>query len=248
MSNKKASILLIGNEILSGSTQDANLAYLASKLAELGIRLVEVRVVEDDYEAIIEAVNHLRQRYDYLFTTGGIGPTHDDITAEAIARAFDKPLALNEKALALMNEFYQTRGKMNSGRRKMAMIPEGAELILNKVSAAPGFKIDNVFILAGVPRIMQDMFDNLRPLLESAAPIVACKLIVLSGESSISEELTTLQEQSPEVAIGSYPKRNEKFGLYTELVFRSQDQAANAATRERFMSILQQAGVSYEAI
>ena len=248
MSNKKASILLIGNEILSGSTQDANLAYLASKLADLGIRLVEVRVVEDDYEAIIEAVNHLRQRYDYLFTTGGIGPTHDDITAEAIARAFDKPLALNEKALALMNEFYQTRGKMNSGRRKMAMIPEGAELILNKVSAAPGFKIDNVFILAGVPRIMQDMFDNLRPLLESAAPIVACKLIVLSGESSISEELTTLQEQSPEVAIGSYPKRNEKFGLYTELVFRSQDQAANAATRERFMSILQQAGVSYEAI
>ena len=248
MSNKKASILLIGNEILSGSTQDANLAYLASKLAELGIRLVEVRVVEDDYEAIIEAVNHLRQRYDYLFTTGGIGPTHDDITAEAIARAFNKPLALNEKALALMNEFYQTRGKMNSGRRKMAMIPEGAELILNKVSAAPGFKIDNVFILAGVPRIMQYMFDNLRPLLESAAPIVACKLIVLSGESSISEELTTLQGQSPEVAIGSYPKRNEKLGLYTELVFRSQDQAANSATRERFMKILQKAGVSYEAV
>ena len=248
MPNKKASILLIGNEILSGSTQDANLAYLASKLAELGIRLVEVRVVEDDYEAIIEAVNHLRQRYDYLFTTGGIGPTHDDITAEAIARAFGRSLVLNEKALALMDEFYQARGKMNSGRRKMAMIPEGAELILNKVSAAPGFKMNNVFILAGVPRIMQDMFDNLRPLLESAAPIVACKLIVLSGESSISEELTALQEQTPEVAIGSYPKRNEKFGLYTELVFRSQDQAANSATRERFMSTLQQAGVSYEAV
>ena len=248
MPNKKASILLIGNEILSGSTQDANLVYLASKLSELGIRLVEVRVVEDDYEAIIEAVNHLRKRYDYLFTTGGIGPTHDDITAEAIARAFNKPLILNKKALELINKFYQNRGNMNRGRRKMAMIPEGAELILNKISAAPGFKIDNVFILAGVPRIMQDMFDNLSPLLEGAAPIVACKLIVLSGESGISDELAALQEQTPEVAIGSYPKRNAKLGLYTELVFRSQDQAANSATRERFMNILQQAGVSYEAV
>ena len=248
MNNKKAAILLIGNEILSGSTPDANLTYLASALAELGIRLVEVRVVEDDYDAIIEAVNHLRARYDYLFTTGGIGPTHDDITAEAIARAFGRQLVLDQRALELMNEFYRGRGPMNSGRQKMAMLPEGAELILNNVSAAPGFRLDNVFIMAGVPKIMQDMFANLRPTLASSDPIVASKLLVFSGESSISEQLTALQDATPEVAIGSYPKRSDELGLHTELVFRSQDQAANNAARERFATILQQSGVDYRHV
>ena len=248
MNNKTAAILLIGNEILSGSTHDANLPYLANQLGSLGIRLAEARVVEDDYSAIIDAVNHLRAHYDYVFTTGGIGPTHDDITAEAIARAFKSPLELNERALELMTEFYGSSDKLNSGRKKMAMIPAEAELIINNVSAAPGFKIGNVYVLAGVPKIMQDMFQNLQVQLASSAPIVASRLVVYAGESSISEDLSALQADCPQIAIGSYPKKNNEVGYHTELVFRSQDQHANSKARERFASILTERGINFESI
>ena len=244
--NKTAAVLLIGNEILSGSTADLNLPFIAQALSGAGIRLAEARVVEDDYEAIASAVNLLRARYDYLFTTGGIGPTHDDITAEAIARAFGRQLELNEHALGLMEAFYGSSDKLNSGRRKMAQIPTGAELILNNVSAAPGFILENVYVMAGVPKIMQDMFANLLPRLDHAQPIVASNLVVHSGESSISEPLAELQRQFAQIAIGSYPKKKPDGSYYTELVFRSSHPEVNQQARASFAATLESEGIDFE--
>ena len=161
----KAALIIIGNEILSGRTQDKNLSYLANWLNEIGIQLSEVRVIRDEEKIIIDTVNHLRSEYDYVFTTGGIGPTHDDITSLSIARAFGVELEVNDKALSILKEYYKD-GELTEARMKMTMIPVGAELVDNPVSKAPGFKMDNVFVMAGIPSIMQGMLEGARRFLK----------------------------------------------------------------------------------
>lgn len=201
-----AAVLLIGNELLSGRTQDVNLSYIAGRMVEKGIRLEEARVVSDTPELIVSAVNELRRRYTYVFTTGGIGPTHDDITADCIAEALAVSIGVNEQAKAILMAYFDERGiQVNEDRLRMARIPEGATLVENVVSAAPGFQIENVFVLAGVPRIMQAMLDSVLPRLAEGQVLhsitVGCQL----GEGMIAAGLRTLQELYPDVDIGSYP-------------------------------------------
>ena len=167
----KASLIIIGNEILSGRTQDKNLSYLANWLNEIGIQLTEVRVIRDEEDVIVETVNHLRKTYDYVFTTGGIGPTHDDITSESIAKAFSVDLEINQGALSILKEYYKD-GELTEARMKMTKMPVGSELIENPVSRAPGFKMDNVFVLAGIPGIMQGMLEGARQFLKKGDVVV----------------------------------------------------------------------------
>ena len=164
----KAALIIIGNEILSGRTKDKNLAYLAEWLNEIGIQLYEVRVIRDDEKEIIDCVNLLRKKFDYVFTTGGIGPTHDDITTESIAKAFDVELETNPEALTILQSYYK-KGDLNEARLKMTLLPVGAELVENPVTKAPGFKMDNVFVMAGIPSIMQGMLEGARIFLETGS-------------------------------------------------------------------------------
>ncbi len=221
-----AALLLIGNELLSGRTKDANLAYIGGRCTDLGIRLVEARVVADVPEAIVAAANTLRAEVDYLFTTGGIGPTHDDITAECIARAVGRPLIVNPEAKAMLESYYGAA--INPARLRMARTPEGAELIENPVSTAPGFRIENVYVLAGIPKIMQAMFESLAPGLVGGAPILSRALEVNLAESMIAPVLTEAQAafagdgEAAKVDIGSYPfARGGAFGV--SVVMRSTD-------------------------
>lgn len=214
-------ILIIGNEILSGRTQDTNTHWMAARLTAKGIVLGEVRVVPDDHEVIVAAVDELRLRFHYVFTTGGIGPTHDDITAEAVADAFGVQLVMNEEACRAM-EIHYGKDNMSDARLKMAMIPEGAALIPNSVSAAPGFIMENVYVMAGVPRIMQAMMDYVLSHIPGGKPVlsntVSCRLL----ESAIAEDLTKLQEKYEGIQIGSYPHyRGGEAGL--SLVLRGTD-------------------------
>jgi len=207
-----AAVLIIGNEILSGRTQDVNLTYLAKQLSELGVRLHEARVVADVEADIVAAVNACRERYDYVFTTGGIGPTHDDITAECIAKAFGLPLIRNPEAVARLERHYEP-GMLNEARLRMANTPQGATLIDNPVSIAPGFQIGNVFVLAGVPRIMQAMFDGLRARLVGGAPMLSRTVGAFVAEGAIAKGLGELQQRHPALDIGSYPYfRQGRFG------------------------------------
>lgn len=200
-----ASLLVIGNEILSGRTQDTNTSWIASKLAERGIKMVEGRIVADVEEDIIFAVNELKSRTDYLFTTGGIGPTHDDITSATLAKVFGLELETNQTAVDMLRAYYETDEQLTPARLKMAQIPVGAKLIPNPVSGAPGFKIENVYVLAGIPRIMQAMLDMVLPDIDGGPPIlsntVTCDLL----ESEVAEELGKIQDNYPDVSIGSYP-------------------------------------------
>jgi molybdenum cofactor synthesis domain-containing protein len=216
-----AAVLVIGNEILSGRTQDANLHYLAQKLGELGIRLREARVVPDVEEEVIAAVNQLRARYTYLFTTGGIGPTHDDITSACVAKAFGASLIRDPKAVALLESHYAP-GDLTPARLKMAEVAEGSTLIENPVSKAPGFQIGNVFVLAGVPRIAQAMFDGIALRLKGG-PIVESRTVTCGlGEGVIAPGLGAIQAEFPDVDIGSYPYfRRGAFGA--SLVLRSSE-------------------------
>lgn len=216
-----AAVLLIGNEILSGRTKDANLGYIAQRCTELGIRLIEARVVADNEAAIVEAVNALRAQVDYLFTTGGIGPTHDDITADCIAKAVGRPLIEHPEARALLDAHYGD--KINPARLRMARTPEGATLIENPVSTAPGFRIENVHVLAGIPTIMQAMFESLAPGLVGGAPLLSRALEVDLPESVIAGVLTDAQAAFAETLdIGSYPfARGGGFGV--SVVLRSTD-------------------------
>jgi molybdenum cofactor synthesis domain-containing protein len=200
-----AGVILIGNEILSGRTRDGNLHWLGQQLSDLGIRLREARVVEDETPAIVEAVHALRARNHYVFTTGGIGPTHDDITTAAVAEAFGRPLIEHPEARQRLLDFYGAE-QLTAPRLKMAVVPEGAELIDNPVSAAPGFRIDNVFVLAGVTSIMQAMFRGLAHSLEHGAPILARSIEAPLGESRIAEGLDAIQQRHADVAIGCYPR------------------------------------------
>ncbi len=230
MSQKTAALLIIGNEILSGRTQDANLACLAKFLVERGIRLSEVRVIGDYEEQIIRGVRELKTSVDYLFTTGGIGPTHDDITSDCIAKALGHRLFRHPEAERLLMDYYPPE-KRNPARMKMADVPEGCELILNPVSTAPGYKIENVFVLAGVPQIMAAMLKNLEHHLSPGQITLSKALTVHTGEADVAAALTALQQKYMQTEIGSYPFfRDGKPG--TEIVFRGLNEADLQAALE----------------
>ena len=220
----KAALIIIGNEILSGRTKDKNLAYLAEWLNEIGIQLYEVRVIRDDEDEIIDCVNLLRKKFDYVFTTGGIGPTHDDITTESIAKAFDVELETNPDALKILQGYYK-KGDLNEARLKMTLLPVGAELVENPVTKAPGFKMDNVFVMAGIPSIMQGMLEGARVFLETGTKMSSKSIDVFMPESFVATELSQIQDNYGNVEIGSYPfNKDGKFG--TSLVMRSTDLVA----------------------
>jgi len=201
---RTAAVLVIGNEILSGRTRDANLPFLAAELNRLGIRLQEGRILPDEMDMIVEALSACRRRYDYVFTTGGIGPTHDDVTAAAVARAFGVPLVRHPEAERRLRAWYPPE-KINEARLKMADVPQGAELIDNPVSVAPGFRIENVFVLAGIPEVARAMFETLRPQLAGGPPVVSATLRVFAPEGDVAAPLAEVQARHPEVEIGSYP-------------------------------------------
>ncbi|WP_084582127.1 competence/damage-inducible protein A [Sphingomonas azotifigens] len=200
-----AALVVIGDEILSGRTQDKNIAQCATWLNAQGIRLAEVRVVPDKQAAIVEAVNALRVRNDYLFTTGGIGPTHDDITVDAIAAALDVPVIVHAEARAALDAYYASKGGLTETRLRMARVPEGAELIVNRMSGAPGIRWGNIFILAGVPHIAAGMLDALTGTLEGGRPVVSRTIGCWVAESEIADLLAETEQAYEGVAIGSYP-------------------------------------------
>jgi molybdenum cofactor synthesis domain-containing protein len=223
MQNKITAVLIIiGDEILSGRTQDTNLKYLAEKLGEKGIALREVRVVPDIEGKIIKAVNDLRAEHDYVFTTGGIGPTHDDITAECVAKAFGVKYEQNAEAYEILVKHYGGAEHLNEARLKMTMMPAGVKLIHNPVSGAPGFNIGNVYVMAGVPKIMQGMLDGVLAALKGGAVVYSNTIICGVAESKIAEALGNLQKQYPGVGMGSYP-RFQPSGVSVSLVLRSSD-------------------------
>ena len=226
----KAALIIIGNEILSGRTKDKNLTYLAEWLNEIGIQLYEVRVIRDDEKEIIDCVNLLRKKYDYVFTTGGIGPTHDDITTESIAKAFNVELETNPEALKILQSYYK-EGELNEARLKMTLLPKGTELVENPVTKAPGFKMENVFVMAGIPSIMQGMLEGAKAFLKVGNKMTSKSIDVFMPESYVAEELSKMQDNYPEVEIGSYPF-NKEGQVGTSLVMRS----ANLDTLERCAS------------
>jgi molybdenum cofactor synthesis domain-containing protein len=201
-----AALVVIGDEILSGRTHDKNIAQIAAWLGVQGIRLREVRVVADDTDAIVEAVNALRQRNDYLFTTGGIGPTHDDITVDAIAQALGVPVVVHPEARAILEDYYTSKGSaLNEARLRMARVPEGADLIPNRYSGAPGIRWGNIYIMAGVPHITAGMLDALTGSLEGGAPVLSATLGCWVGESEVADLLARTEKAFDGVQIGSYP-------------------------------------------
>lgn len=235
-----AAVLIIGNEILSGRTKDANLPWLAERLNGIGIRVMEARVIADLPDAIIAAVNETRARFDYVFTTGGIGPTHDDITAASIAKAFGTKVAPDMHARKVMEEHYGTTD-LSEPRLKMAMIPVGAKLIPNTVSGAPGFIIENVHVMAGVPRIMQAMLENILPLLKQGAPILSNTVGCSLRESEIAEKLTALQDKFLDIDIGSYPQYRQGPNNLSLVLKSTKPERLKAATLE-LMEIIKALG------
>lgn len=225
MANPTAAMLVIGDEILSGRTRDANMYYLAGELTNHGLDLKEVRVVSDDASEIERAVTALSGRYDHVFTSGGIGPTHDDITADCIARAFGASLDVRDDARAILAAHYQETGKeLNAARLRMARIPEGATLIENPVSAAPGFTLGNVHVMAGVPSVFQAMVASVLATVSGGAPLLSQTLRVDRGEGDIADMLGRVAEQFPDVSIGCYPfQQNGAFGA--NIVLRGTDGA-----------------------
>ncbi|HEX8841795.1 MAG TPA: competence/damage-inducible protein A [Sphingomicrobium sp.] len=241
-----AALAVIGDEILSGRTQDRNVAQVATWLNEQGIRLAEVRIVPDDSGRIAETVNELRARHDYLFTTGGIGPTHDDITVDAIAAAFGVRVVVHPEARAVLEEYYRDRpGGLNEARLRMARVPEGAELIFNPSTAAPGVKIGNVYILAGVPNIAASMLQALAGRLAGGRPMVSVTVGARAAESEVAQLLRETEEAHPGVAIGSYPFfKDGRYGA--NFVIRSEDGNLARVTGEDLAERLRAAG--YEPV
>lgn len=221
-----ASMLVIGDEILSGKTKDKNIGVLADALTMVGIDLTEVRIVCDDQSAIVDALNALRASTTYVFTSGGIGPTHDDITADSVAKTFGVAIDVDRRAYKLLDDFYQRTGReMNAGRERMTRIPDGADLIDNPVSIAPGFRMENVHVMAGVPSVFEAMLESVLPSLEGGVPIAVNTLPFNCGEGDLAESLAAIDADFPTVAIGSYPKLTD--GRFTtEIVLRSRDEAA----------------------
>ena len=217
-----AAILIIGNEILSGRTQDTNTSTLANWLNSIGVKVNEVRVIPDEEKIIVDTLNLLRKTYNYVFTTGGIGPTHDDITAQSVSKAFNRKYEIHKEAFKILEAYYEP-GEFNDGRQKMVWMPEGAELILNPTSGAPGFSVDNVFCLPGVPSILKSMLGGLKNKIVGGEPILSSTISLKTVESEIAKSLTKVQEQNKDVEIGSYPFFHAgKLGV--SIVIRSEDQ------------------------
>ncbi|MEH6692891.1 MAG: competence/damage-inducible protein A [Pseudorhizobium pelagicum] len=220
-----AAMLAIGDELLSGRTKDKNISHLADMLTLAGIDLKEVRIVSDEEEAIVEALNALRGRYTYVFTSGGIGPTHDDITADSISRAFGLPCVHDPDAMQLLGEMYQRREmEFTEARQRMARMPKGARHIANPVSTAPGFIVENVYVMAGVPQVFQAMLDNVLPELRTGSKMLSCAIACPFGEGDIGTPLAAIQKAHPQTSIGSYPKYDGK-RFSTEIVVRAREQA-----------------------
>jgi molybdenum cofactor synthesis domain-containing protein len=235
-----AGLLVIGDEILSGRTKDKNIGYIAEYLTGIGVDLVEVRVVADDEAAIVSALNEMRARYTYVFTTGGIGPTHDDITADCVAKAFGVAIDHDPRAVAIMKErLAQTGAELNEARMRMTRIPAGAELVLNKVSAAPGFWLGNVIVMAGVPSIMQVMLDEVAPKLKTGVRMLSETVRADAREGDIGTPLGAIAKAHPDVAIGSYPFFDEQRGPNTNVVLRARDQEKLAAAKHAVEEMLE---------
>src|SRR5579862_326681 len=232
-----AAILVIGDEILSGRTKDKNIGYIAEYLTNLGIDLREVRVVPDIEAEIVDALNALRRRYDHVFTTGGIGPTHDDITADAVAKAFGVAIDVDPRAVAMLLERIP-KLDLNEARLRMARIPAGATLIANSVSKAPGFTIGNVHVMAGVPSIMQAMLDALAPSLPTGRKMLSRSIEAGLKEGDIASPFGAVQAQFPDVAMGSYPGFKEGVGYTTTLVLRSREEARLAEAAKAVEAML----------
>jgi molybdenum cofactor synthesis domain-containing protein len=240
-----AGLLVIGDEILSGRTKDKNIGYVADYLTASGIDLKEVRVVSDDETAIVSALNALRNAYDYVFTTGGIGPTHDDITADCVAKAFGVGIDYHPEAVAILKErMAKIGGELNEARLRMARIPDGAELVVNKVSGAPGFWIGNVIVMAGVPAVMQTMLDEVAPKLKTGAKLLSVTIRADAKEGDVGTELGAIAKAHPETLIGSYPFFDEKLGPNTNIVVRARDpqklKAVKAAVEDMLVSVHKQ--------
>ena len=218
-----ASILIIGNEILSGRTQDTNTSTLAIWLNSIGVNVAEVRVIPDVEETIVHTLNFLRSKYDYVFTTGGIGPTHDDITAQSVSKAFGIKYGVHKEAFKILKAYYQP-GEFNEGRQKMVWMPKEAELILNPTSGAPGFSVENVFCLPGVPSILKSMLGGLKNKIVGGEPILSHTISLRTVESEIANSLTKVQKENKDVEIGSYPFFHAgKLGV--SIVLRSENQS-----------------------
>ena len=232
-----AGVILIGNELLSGRTRDGNLSHIAARLLERGITVREARVIADDPQVIKNTVNTLRETCDFVFTTGGIGPTHDDITAECVAAAFGVNLHLHPEAERLLRAYFDSRGvAANTARLRMAHVPEGAELVDNPVSVAPGFRIGNVFVMAGVPKIMHAMLENILPQLPDVGQWYSENVICDVKEGTLAAPLGVLQSQFPSVELGSYPGKSTDFSRVTLVARgREKDQVAAAASALREM-------------
>jgi molybdenum cofactor synthesis domain-containing protein len=243
---KTAAMLVIGDEILSGRTQDTNSNYVARQLAGLGIDLKEVRVVGDDEAEIVAALNALRARYDFIFTTGGIGPTHDDITADAVAKAFGVGIGYHPDAYAALEARYE-KGQFNEARKRMARVPDGAGLIKNSASVAPGFRIGNVFVMAGVPMVMRAMMETILPQLPQGVPVTSVTVSAALPEGALAEGLAGIQKAHPETVIGSYPwMQDGRFGA--QLVARSRDAAAAEAAAKAIEAMVVSLGGMPERI
>lgn len=242
-----AAMLAIGDELLSGRTKDRNIGHLADILTAAGIDLKEVRIVPDEEDAIVEALNALRPKFDYVFTSGGIGPTHDDITADAVSRAFGLPCIYDDKAMKLLADNYARRDlEFTDSRKRMARMPEGSQHIDNPVSTAPGFHIGNVYVMAGVPSVFQAMLDNVLPGLRTGRKLLSKAVLCPFGEGVIGAPLTAIQKDNPDTIIGSYPKfENGRFS--TELVVRGGDTGkidAAVAAIEAMITSLQKEGAA----
>lgn len=237
-----AAMIVIGNEILSGRTRDANMHHVATRLTELGVRLTEARFIPDDQTVIVATVNELRARHDYVFTSGGIGPTHDDITADAIAAAFGVGIDIDPRARAILEAHYEP-GMLNEARLRMARIPFGATLVENPVSKAPGFRLENVYVMAGVPAIMQAMFESIRHELVGGAPLLSRTVAARVAEGAIASALADIQNAHEGVEIGSYPFfRGGIVG--TSIVLRSTDPAALDRAAEAYVALLASQGIT----
>jgi molybdenum cofactor synthesis domain-containing protein len=232
-----AAILVIGDEILSGRTKDKNIGYIAEYLTAIGVDLREVRVVPDLEDDIVAALNALRHRYSYVFTTGGIGPTHDDITADSVAKAFGVPIDYDPRAVALLQQRFKGPD-LNEARMRMTRIPAGAELVTNKVSLAPGFWIGNVIVMAGVPTIMQAMLDEVGPKLKTGKQMLSESVRADAREGDIGTELGDLAKAHPDASFGSYPFFDDTFGPNTNVVIRSRDPEALAVARAAVEAML----------
>ena len=237
MEQPRASMLVIGDELLSGRTHDANMHYLAKELTEIGINLTEARFIRDHPTAIVSNIIDLSKRFDYLFTSGGIGPTHDDITTECVAEAFGKKASIRPDALKILKEYYDAKDiELNEARLRMARIPETAELIDNPISAAPGYVIENVYVMAGVPKIFQSMLKTVIPKLEKGLPTLSLSVKIYKGEGDIALDLEEMVKTFDQLNFGSYPF-NEKGVHGTNIVIRGNDKKLMEEAEDKVRSL-----------